>query len=42
MMRIGMNVTCGSFLCTYTTKKTLFVYTQQLSRPKRFLKSVVV
>jgi len=41
MMRIGMNVMCGSFLCTNTTKKKLFLYTQQLSKPKRYLKSVV-
>ena len=38
MMKVGINVICGSFLCTNTTKKKLCLYTHQLSRPKCFAK----
>jgi len=41
MMRIDMNIICEHFLCTNTTEKKLSLYTQQLSRPKCFAKSVV-
>jgi len=41
MMGIGMNILCGNFLCTSMTKKKFSLYTQQLSGPKCFAKSVV-